>query len=235
MATTRRPSPPASPSTSPTLRSCSCCWCGRRPTRSRRAEPFGGYETFITKMCLHRPPFGREARHTARASGAWNAKASRHRAGPARLPGDRPRADLQILGRRPQGRNRRRRTVASVGAGLPAGRPHAGHRAARPHADRRRRTASCRRRCRRAEGLRRPARAACTTSCSTATSRRTRRSISASPSPRAAARAPRWRVRAARRRQARRRQGDLPSGRAAVERQSFRLPHRADARTTICS
>ena len=78
-----------------------------------------------------------------------------------------------------------------------------------------------------------PVRAACTMSCSTAISPPTGRSISALPNPRPAAAAPRMaRARLDRRRSAaaRRREGDLPPGGSAVERQSFRLPHRAGAR-----
>ena len=83
-------------------------------------------------------------------------------------------ADLPLLRRQAQGRNRRRRAGASVGARLPARRPHAGDRAARPHAHRHARRQAVAAARRRAEGVRaRPGRPA-RRRRSTATSRRNR-------------------------------------------------------------
>ena len=91
-------------------------------------------------------------------------------------------------------------------------------------------TASCRRRCKACRRSLPPARAACSTSCSTATSRSNKTIYFCFAEPeRSGARTAMARATLARR-QARRRQGDLPPGRPAVERQSFRLPHRAERR-----
>ena len=68
-----------------------------------------------------------------------------------------------------------------LGGRLPAGRSHAGHRAPGTHADRRRRGQALAR-ARRRRRFSPRARAACTTSCSTAPSRKTTPSISATPS-----------------------------------------------------
>ena len=104
------------------------------------------------------------------------------------------RTDLPVVRRQYRGPDDRARARSSLVAGLPARRPHAGHRAARTPAHRqqgRQALAAGRRACRRSPHR---ARAVCSMSRSTAIMRRTRPSISASPTRRTAAAAPRWRV-----------------------------------------
>ena len=212
----RRPSPPALRSTSPTSRCCSCCWCGSALclyplTRNRRlANCHQRFTETVMRLSI------------ALAAGLL---ALSPRGG---------RADLQVLRRRSQGRDRGRRPVASLGARVPARRPHAGHRAARPHAHRHAGRQAVAAAAGRAEGFgirtRRPAR------------RRARPQLRAEPDDlfllRRAGRGRRTHRAGARplaRRQARRRQSDFPAGGPAVERPAFRLPHRAERRTTTCS
>ena len=131
------------------------------------------------------------------------------------------------------------RARSSLGARLPARRPHAGHRAAGAACASSARTASCRRRVAGVPKVvaSRPGRPA---------RRRARPRLRAEPDDlfllrragerrrphRAGARAGSSTTANA---AARRREGDLPPGRPAVERQSFRLPHRAGAATATCS
>ena len=130
----------------------------------------------------------------------------------------RRRAGLPFLRRRHRGGDRRQGPRSSLGARVPARRPHAGDRAARAHAHRRQGRQALARARRRAEGLRvgpgRPARRR----RSTAAMRRTTRSISATPSRWTQARARACARTAGGRRHApaRRRRGDLPPGRAAL-------------------
>ena len=106
----------------------------------------------------------------------------------------RARADLSVQRRKSERRDDRAagspirggsRSCPTAGCSSPSGR--AACASSRATASSRRRSRACRRCARRA-------RADCTTSCSTATSAPTARSISASPSPRPAAAAPRWRA-----------------------------------------
>ena len=119
--------------------------------------------------------------------------------------------------------------VASLGARLPARRPHAGDRAARPHAHRT------------PDGKLSPPLAGVPKVFASGqgglhdvvldrgfAQNQTIYFCFAEPARRRR-RAPRWRAPRLADDQARRREGDLPPGGPAVERPAFRLPHRADA------
>ncbi len=148
------------------------------------------------------------------------------------------RADLPVVGRQSQRRDRCARARSSLVARLPARWPHAGHRAARTPAHRQQGRQAVAAGRRRAEGRARPARAACSTSCSTATIAQNQTIYFCFADPvnggsRTALASARLIDEGAPRlddvKVIFRQEGPLS------QRHAFRLPHRADAATTICS